>query len=292
MLGYEVVKTLTHYGMEVWWTHRSLKSPGSKLGKIAKGLVGIPLRMSVCPEIGMAGILDKLLENIYHIAPDVIVNCMAVKTGDLPLQTGLWEVNSYIPKMLASHADDIPTIHISTDAVFPRYEWPIYKSHLDIAEPETLYGLSKYLGECPKEHMVIRTSIVGFPPPTRILPPWMARATQPDCDWNGVTTRSLAQVVAWASLHGFKPGLRHITGGGASHWKTVVMSLQESYKESPKFPKKPRIKVRWRDMEWLKKPSSLLGGYETYKSIFQQIEELGTPLGKLTDPLIDGKSFY
>lgn len=144
--------------------------------------------------------VDFLLQ--YH-KPEIVINCAGIvpRSPDYSDAEQVIRVNSYAPKVLgeACSDHDIKLIHVSTDCVFSGLTGNYDEK--DIPNPNSLYGLSKYIGEVTRyPHLTVRTSFIGYPDPTqRGLLQWF-KDTDPITGyakywWNGITTTELARVL-------------------------------------------------------------------------------------------------
>lgn len=110
----------------------------------------------------------KIIRIIEQVKPDLIVNAAAYTAVDKAEseQDLAIAVNARAPKTLAAQANllGIPLIHYSTDYVFDGAKEQPYEEG-DLANPISVYGLSKWQGEqnvramCA-QHLILRTSWV------------------------------------------------------------------------------------------------------------------------------------
>lgn len=114
---------------------------------------------------------DQLLNIITNFNPSLIINCAAYTNVDKAEEEAelAYATNSEAVKNLAliCGQKDIILIHISTDYVFDGYKEVAY-NELDIPNPLSIYGKSKYLGEehiknSLAKYIIIRTSWVFSP---------------------------------------------------------------------------------------------------------------------------------
>lgn len=163
----------------------------------------------------------KSIISSEHI--DVVVNCIGIlnKAVDDDMAEGIY-INSCFPHLLAKICSEagIKLIHISTDCIFSgnaeKYD------ELSIADANSYYGRTKYLGEVYSEnHLTIRTSIIG--PELKSngigLFHWFMMqkgSVTGFCKamWSGVTTIELAKAVQVLS-HQKVTGLYHLTNNKA-----------------------------------------------------------------------------
>ncbi|MDR0454664.1 MAG: dTDP-4-dehydrorhamnose reductase [Deferribacteraceae bacterium] len=94
--------------------------------------------------------LNAVLESLDKYRPDVIINCAAYTNVD-GCESDIdnaFKVNAIGPKNLAiaSNRFDVPLLHISTDYIF---DGETDKPYLegDFANPQSIYGKSKFSGE-------------------------------------------------------------------------------------------------------------------------------------------------
>jgi dTDP-4-dehydrorhamnose reductase len=141
------------------------------------GQVGYELMRQLAPLGEVIGLsrqqLDltdsKQIQNILNLyQPTIIVNCAAytaVDKAELEAQTA-YQVNQDASQVMAKWAaqHDALLIHYSTDYVFDGTKTGAYLES-DIANPQSVYGHSKYLGEeairdSQAKHFILRTSWV------------------------------------------------------------------------------------------------------------------------------------
>lgn len=161
-------------------------------------------------------------EQVYDILhthqPHVVINCAGIVPKH-PSNNSLeqFHINGIAPRLLAAGCDEISArmIHISTDCVYSGNANEYYEWH--IPNPDTMYGMSKVMGEIYREpHLTIRTSFVGYPDPTgRGLLAWLHNQTT--CKgftnywWNGLTTVELAELLIDKIIPHFRlSGLLHL----------------------------------------------------------------------------------
>jgi len=106
---------------------------------------------------------EKDVEKIYKTIGkiDFIINCIGEINKDANKQS-LVLVNSWFPHLLEhiTKRENTRLIHISTDAVFGKLQGKVTERTTPI--PDTLYGMSKLLGETEQTHaLTIRTSFIG-----------------------------------------------------------------------------------------------------------------------------------
>lgn len=140
---------------------------------------------------------------IHKYDPEVIINAAGVvpKSPDASDLMKLFSVNGQGPHLLQAACDEggRKLIQISTDCVFRGTKGNY--SEIDVPNPDTFYGLSKYLGEITEfPHLTIRTSFVGFPDASnRGLLAWANTQTAitgyDQYYWSGLTTYELAKIL-------------------------------------------------------------------------------------------------
>ena len=118
------------------------------------------------PAVGSAGALqfDALSEDFsaLGIGYDYVLNCVGVIKPFMahdPLAA--IEINAAFPWRLARWCKmhDMKLIHITTDCVFSGSKGKYVES--DLHDALDAYGISKSLGECSQDAMLLRTSIIG-----------------------------------------------------------------------------------------------------------------------------------
>ena len=119
---------------------------------------------NIFTEIDVISNFDKLVEIIYDLKPDYIINCVGiVKQNDIsnnPLI--ILPINSVFPHQISKITKEIDSklIHISTDCVFNGDRG----NYLETEFPEAadLYGISKILGEVVSDNsLTLRCSLIG-----------------------------------------------------------------------------------------------------------------------------------
>lgn len=159
------------------------------------------------------------LDAIFRMAceNDVVVNCAGVIPQKCTNTRELMAVNAIFPVELSYFccSKKLQLIHISTDCVFSGEKGQYYEN--DIHDADTVYGISKSLGE--KQTMcVIRTSIIGeelFG--KKSLLEWVKSQNGGSINgysnhyWNGVTCLQLAKIIRQIIHCGsFWKGVRHV----------------------------------------------------------------------------------
>jgi dTDP-4-dehydrorhamnose reductase len=141
------------------------------------GQVGHELQRSLAPlgEVVAVDVEDcdltdtaAIVALVEKVKPDLIVNPAAYTAVDkAESETEIaCAINAIAPKVLAAQANllHIPIIHYSTDYIFDGTKDGIYVED-DPANPQSIYGKTKWLGEknvrsmCP-QHVILRTSWV------------------------------------------------------------------------------------------------------------------------------------
>jgi dTDP-4-dehydrorhamnose reductase len=143
---------------------------------------------------------DIVKEIIFKDKPDVIVNCIVLKPGNMPREKFLL-LNSFLPHYLARLANLYggKLVQISTDGVFSGKRG-LYSEN-DIADAKDDYGASKFFGETDyKNNLTIRTSIFGHDLfGKKGLLEWFMRDKNPagfkNVYFSGVTTNFLAESI-------------------------------------------------------------------------------------------------
>jgi dTDP-4-dehydrorhamnose reductase len=192
---------------------------------------------------------DTLRAALEGVRPDVVINCAAYNFVDRAEgePEAAFAVNAWGVRHLAllCRERDWPLVHFSTDYVFGLDEarqapW----AETDAPGPVSVYGLSKLAGEylvrslCPR-HFVIRTCglygvwgsggkggnfvetmlrLAGQGKPVRVVA---------DQTCTPSYTADVAQATA-ALLAAGRPGLYHLTNGGACSWHEFARAVFES----------------------------------------------------------------
>ncbi len=184
---------------------------------------------------------DAVWRSLSVHRPEVVINAAAAtRVDDLEADPDLaLKVNALGPRNLAAACRrlELKLVHISTDYVFdgtkagPYVEW-------DETRPQSVYGLSKLLGEtlvreqCPN-HFILRTAwLYGLPGPNFITA-ILARARQGQelkvvDDQRGTPTSALAlapQLLALAETEAF--GTYHATCQGEATWYEFARLILE-----------------------------------------------------------------
>jgi dTDP-4-dehydrorhamnose reductase len=184
---------------------------------------------------------DAVWRSFSTHRPELVVNAAAAtRVDDLEADPDLaLKVNALGPRNLAAACRRLGSklVHLSTDYVFdgdkagPYVEW-------DEPRPQSVYGLSKLLGEtlvreqCP-DHFILRTAwLYGLPGPNFITA-ILARARQGQelkvvQDQRGTPTSALAlapQLLALAETEAF--GTYHATCQGEATWYEFARLILE-----------------------------------------------------------------
>tara|TARA_B100000965_G_scaffold83037_1_gene66774 strand:+ start:606 stop:1478 length:873 start_codon:yes stop_codon:yes gene_type:complete len=109
-------------------------------------------------------IIDKSLDFISDIMPDVIINCVGITTRRINESNTnhLSLINSDLPKLINdwSMNNSIKMIHMSTDCVFSGKSGNYLDD--DIPDAEDIYGYSKSIGEINNNKtLTLRSSMIG-----------------------------------------------------------------------------------------------------------------------------------
>lgn len=153
----------------------------------------------------------------YH-EPNVVINCAGIVPKNEQDVLTTFRVNATGPKLLRDTCDlfDTRLIQVSTDCVYGHGIG--YATENDIPEPNSVYGMSKYLGE-PRSlpHITLRMSFVGYPSPNnRNLLAWAVQQGQLEgwtrSYWNGLTSIEAANQLMFAAHADIPSGLYHLHG--------------------------------------------------------------------------------
>tara|TARA_Y100000994_G_scaffold247217_1_gene252113 strand:+ start:618 stop:1490 length:873 start_codon:yes stop_codon:yes gene_type:complete len=109
-------------------------------------------------------VIDKSLDFISDIMPDVIINCVGITTRRINESNTnhLSLINSDLPKLINdwSMNNSIKMIHMSTDCVFSGKSGNYLDD--DIPDAEDIYGYSKSIGEINNNKtLTLRSSMIG-----------------------------------------------------------------------------------------------------------------------------------
>lgn len=179
-----------------------------------------------------------IISLVEKLKPSLIVNAAAytaVDKAEVEPETA-YAINSRAPKVLAAQANllHIPIIHYSTDYVFDGTKDGFY-DEADLANPQSIYGKSKWQGEkniramC-HQHVILRTSWVFGVHGSNFLKTILKLAQEREelkivADQFGAPTsaRLLADstaVIAQALLNGEKGkyGTYHLVAHGETTW--------------------------------------------------------------------------
>ena len=166
-----------------------------------------------CDWIKLYNILNKITNS-----GDIIINC----AGVIPQQSDANYrkyiiINTLFPEKLNQYAkqNDLRLIHISTDCVFSGKRGNY--SEKDGPDAETIYGITKSLGDIP-DICIIRTSIIGDELYNkRGLLEWLKTNKDGEIDgyngvlWNGITCYQLSKIIEEMIKSGiYWKGVRHI----------------------------------------------------------------------------------
>ena len=166
---------------------------------------------------------QKFFDQIRHIQPNYIVNCIGVLISEAKQDSeSAIFLNAHLPHRLEELANKINAklIHMSTDCVFSGNKKSPYLE-TDERDGDDTYAKTKALGEVISEnHLTIRTSVVG----PEILDGleeglfhWFMNQSGviegfSKAIWSGVTTIELAKAIKWF-IDNNTTGLYHLTNG-------------------------------------------------------------------------------
>ena len=182
--------------------------------------------------------LDGVKRILESHRPQIVINCV----GLIKQRTQDWEqstaINALLPHFLQRTCWQMGAnlIHFSTDCVFSgKRGW---YTEVDSADPEDVYGKTKYLGEVSAENaLTLRTSIVGRERSNYIgLLEWFLRQTGrihgfENAIYTGVTTNWLSDTVASLLKRGGLPsGLYQVAAAPISKFRLLKL-FQEIYEK-------------------------------------------------------------
>lgn len=156
---------------------------------------------------------------VYHTIeaylPDVVINCAGIVPKATHTPEEIIRTNALAPRLLLDVCDTFGSrlVQVSTDCVFSGLAGRAYTPR-DIPNPDTLYGMSKYLGEIlDYPHLTIRSSFIGLPDPKgHGLLAWMKQQEHitgwNNYLWNGLTTVELAAHIMSSAVG--NTGMLHI----------------------------------------------------------------------------------
>jgi len=164
---------------------------------------------------------DALNDGFENLAGhyDYVLNCIGIikpfMSADIAAAI---KINALFPHYVAEHCvkSNMKLIHITTDCVYSGQKGKYTESDLHDALDD--YGKSKSLGECPKNAMVLRTSIIGEEiHKNASLIAWAKSQKGKTISgfsthlWNGITTNHYAKVCDTIIRQNyFEHGLFHI----------------------------------------------------------------------------------
>jgi dTDP-4-dehydrorhamnose reductase len=178
--------------------------------------------------------IESFKKILTYCKPDYVINCIGVIRPENTLEgiNNSILVNSVFPRSAAKLCSllDIRFIHISTDCVFDGRKG----NYSDWETPNELsiYGVTKYLGEVIEPpHLTIRTSIVGRETnTTKNLLEWFLHSKGEvygynKVYWNGITTKTLAKVIARIIERNliFQPGIIHLGSEKISKYQLLLI---------------------------------------------------------------------
>ena len=231
MIGHRLVRRLAADHEVVATSRRPVSVPGA-----ARVIDGVDVRRFQAVE----GVVQE-------VAPDVVVNCVAIIKQRMPDAEPLdvVEVNAAFPHRLASACAGrgARLIHLSTDCVFSGARGS-YREE-DPPDPVDAYGWSKALGEVHSA-VTLRTSAIGWELEHRVgLAEWL-RANRAGslpgyrgAIFSGLATPSLADAVARVVDTPGPAGLFHVAATAISKhdllsllveklgWETEIVPVDE-----------------------------------------------------------------
>lgn len=170
--------------------------------------------------------------------PDVVINCAGIVPKAQDDLLTLYKVNSLGPKIIAQVCDVLgkKMIHVSTDCVFSGRAG--YYVEDDLPNPDTHYGMSKYLGEVIDfPHLTVRTSFVGLPDPKgHGLLAWFKKQVEAgekvegwtNTLWNGLTAVELSHILMEWADDWYHSGLVHLGGDKISKFE-LLSTVRDVY---------------------------------------------------------------
>jgi len=180
-----------------------------------------------------AGNLDRLLQIMGAVRPEVVVNCVGivkqVPAASDPLAS--LTVNALFPHRVAAMCRAIGArfIQISTDCVFSGRKGGYTET--DVPDAEDLYGRSKLLGEVNGPRcLTLRTSIIGRELSRQfgLLEWFLAKRHEKirgytNAIFSGFTTQALGEILAWiVSEHPTLDGLYHVASEPISKYALLT----------------------------------------------------------------------
>jgi dTDP-4-dehydrorhamnose reductase len=209
---------------------------------LGKGLLGSHIE-KLYPQVPVISHADCDITDPFDIdavlrkySPEVVVNCAGIVPKN-PAMSDTMQVlstNARGPKLLQNACDEygIKVIQISTDCVFSGIKGGY--TEVDIPNPPSLYGMSKYLGEVTEyPHLTIRTSFVGFPDISRRgLLHWLHTSNEvigyDKQFWSGLTTLELAKILFEVVIPMNLSNILHLHGERISKY-TLLETIKEVY---------------------------------------------------------------
>lgn len=198
---------------------------GSAICRLYPDVVG--LSRTDCDVSNPKDVLDVL--GVHK--PEYVINCAGLVPRSGADAMSMLQVNARFPRILADYSliAGYKVIQISTDCVFDGKRGKYYEG--DYESPDSVYGMSKLLGELTKYHLTLRTSFVGWPDPNgRGLLAWLnnSLADKPGYInhwWSGLTTSVLAN---WIMQNLNLTGKHHLHGERITKYE-LLKTVNEVY---------------------------------------------------------------
>jgi dTDP-4-dehydrorhamnose reductase len=233
MLGSQVVETLKHNKINVYFTKTNTDEP-----------INFQYRYGIDD-------LEQIISKIPDL--DYVFNCI----GAIPQRVTKpenFKINWELPLLLQNLAEKIgfKVIQIASDCAFDGLTGKY--SEEDLTSAKDAYGESKVLGEIisPK-FMHIRCSVIGNDEQSRSLRSWLIShdknsvvAGYINHFWNGVTTLSFAKVAAGIVLNdSFVPGIHHLVPSSivTKYELLKLIARSENRQDLSILPHKTKTKV-------------------------------------------------
>lgn len=184
--------------------------------------------------------LDSITRVLATIKPDAIINAGAYTAVDKAESDELaaYNINGYAVELIAAYAGSagIPLIHISTDFVFDG-ESSVPYSVKAKPNPLSVYGKSKYLGEClamkaNPQSVIVRTGWVYCEHGNNFVKTMISLAQRKIAfgvvnDQLGTPTYAInLATVLWEMLQNNTPGeIYHYADGGVATWYEFAVAI-------------------------------------------------------------------
>jgi dTDP-4-dehydrorhamnose reductase len=177
--------------------------------------------------------MEALTGAVKDFSPQVIVNAVAFikQKDDAENILAMMAINSLLPRRLAQLSRSIGSrlIHMSTDGVFSGNKG--HYRETDLADAQTMYGITKFLGEVYEPHcFTLRTSIIGREPMHKSsLLEWLLsqRGTVRGFSraiYSGFTTLELARIIdGIVTDYPGASGLYHIASDPISKYDLLML---------------------------------------------------------------------